>query len=285
MPEPGIAAPTPAAPVPPTAQPAAPAPAPPPSARPQAAAQPVTDWRNAGGSLRDVLTSLPAAVADALAGDARAKYHLARMLMVCQQASNAGRTGSEDTWADCRAILASPALERLAGADGAAGVAGWAPLLADAVQAGDPRAYGYAALYCTSGSPCDPVGGGDRVMTLAAAQTRAGLAIRSGDPEAMFNAGLAIASPQMGRNPVRGAAWMLAACERGYDCTGENAMNQELICPRTATDCLPGASLRDRLQARLGAADYARAYALAQQYQQDLDSGSVPERAVVFGSR
>lgn len=252
---------------------------------PMAQTAPPADWRQASGRMEDVLASLPSAVADALGGDPAAKYHLARTLMVCQLAGNAGRTGPEETWAACREIMASPALGQLSGPNTAGGVAGWAPLLADAVQAGDKRAYGYAALYCGSGSPCDPTSGDDRLMSLAAAQTRAGLAIRSGDPEAIFHAGLAIGNARLGRNPLRGAAWMLVACERGYDCSGENELNQELICPRGAPDCIPGSSLRDRLQARLGSATYAEAYALAQRYQQDLDSGEVPERAIAFGSK
>ncbi len=246
---------------------------------------PPASWRQASGRMEDVLASLPSAVADALGGDPAARYHLARTLMVCQLAGNAGRTGPEETWAACRDILASPALAQLSGPNGAGGVAGWAPLLADAVQAGDKRAYGYAALYCGSGSPCDPTSGDDRLMSLAAAQTRAGIAIRSGDPEAIFHAGLAIGNARLGRNPLRGAAWMLVACERGYDCSAENELNQELICPRGAPDCIPGSSLRDRLQAKLGPATYAEAYALAQRYQQDLDSGEVPERAIAFGSK
>jgi len=156
------------------------------------------------------------------------------------------------------------------------------PRFEAALQAGDPRAYGYAALHCGPGSDCDPVPG-DRAMSLAAAQVRAGLAIRSGDAEAIYDAGRAIASDQLGRNPLRGAAWMLVACERGYDCSAGNALNEALRCDEADPACRPGANVTDLLAAQLGPADYARAFALAAEYDAQLTRGELGDREVAFG--
>jgi len=156
------------------------------------------------------------------------------------------------------------------------------PRLEEALRTGDPRAYGYAALHCGPGSDCDPVPG-DRAMSLAAAQVRAGLAIRSGDAEAIYDAGRAIASDQLGRNPLRGAAWMLVACERGYDCSAGNALNEALRCDEADPACRPGANVTDLLAAQLGPADYARAFALAAEYDAKLTRGEVADRELAFG--
>jgi hypothetical protein len=156
------------------------------------------------------------------------------------------------------------------------------PRLEEALREGDPRAYGYAALHCGPGSDCDPVPG-DRAMSLASAQVRAGLAIRSGDAEAIYDAGRAIASDQLGRNPLRGAAWMLVACERGYDCSAGNALNEALRCDEADPDCRPGANVTDLLAAQLGPADYARAFALAAEYDAKLTRGEVADRELAFG--
>jgi len=156
------------------------------------------------------------------------------------------------------------------------------PRLEAALRTGEPRAYGYAALHCGPGSDCDPVPG-DRAMALASAQVRAGLAIRSGDAEAIYDAGRAIASDQLGRNPLRGAAWMLVACERGYDCSAGNAHNEALRCDEADPACRPGANVTDLLAAQLGPADYARAFALAAEYDAKLTRGEVADRELAFG--
>jgi hypothetical protein len=156
------------------------------------------------------------------------------------------------------------------------------PRLEEALRAGEPRAYAYAALHCGPGSDCDPVPG-DRAMSLAAAQVRAGLAIRSGDAEAIYDAGRAIASDQLGRNPLRGAAWMLVACDRGYDCSAGNALNEALRCDEADLACRPGANVTDLLAAQLGPADYARAFALAAEYDAKLARGELADREVAFG--
>lgn len=156
--------------------------------------------------------------------------------------------------------------------------------LTEAMQAGDPRAYAYSALYCLPGSGCDP-SPGDRPVALAASQVRAGLAIRSGDPDAIYHAGLAIAHRSLGRNALRGAAWMLVACRRGHDCATPAELDQAWPCAATDAACRAATTVEDRLQSVLGASGFASAFTLADEYGGLLDSGEVPESAVAYGSR
>jgi len=259
----------------PTAQPAPP-PARPAGERPEAA----PDWRESGTRLELAARTFAAAIEAARAGDPAARYHVARTVRFCQFAD--GRDGRTPDGARraCRDILSQPGLAGL-GAEQAKDA--WVPMLNDAVRAGDPRALGYAALHCVDGSPCDPLGGSDRNMSLASAQARVGRAIASGDPEAIFNAGLAIGDGSIGRNPVRGAAWLLVACARGYDCSAANDLNEALLCPSGQGGCGAGRNVEDTLQAGLGPGDYAEAYALAQEYAQLLEAGEPPVRTWAFG--
>lgn len=165
----------------------------------------------------------------------------------------------------------------------ASGDRGASARLAGAVQAGDPRAYAFSALYCVPGSGCDP-SPGDRAVALAASQVRAGLAIRSGDPEAVYHAGLAVAHPALGRSALRGAAWMLVACRRGYDCVEPAELDRSWPCPANDAACRSATTVEDRLQALLGAGQFARAYTLADEFGAMLDAGEVGEGAVAYGA-
>ena len=156
--------------------------------------------------------------------------------------------------------------------------------LARAIQAGDPRAYAYSALYCVAGTGCDPAPG-ERHVALAASAVRAGLAVRSGDPEAVYHAGLAIANAALGRSPLRGAAWMLVACRGGYDCAAPAELDRSWPCAAGDAACRAATTVEDRLQAALGAGAYAQAFTLADEFGAMLDAGDVPESAVAYGSK
>ena len=238
------------------------------------------DWRRSSTRLDAAAATLSDALRAAGAGDAAAQYHVARTVRFCLHEDLAGPGSAQAVQRACGSILSNPGLAELA--QGPAADA-WVPLLKDAIRAGEPRALAYAALYCVDGSPCDPMSGQDRGMSLASAQSRAGRAIASGDPEAIFHAGLAIANDSIGRNGVRGAAWMLVACARGYDCSPANELNELLACPAGRAGCVPGANVNDRLESSLGSAGYAEAFALSQEYGQLLESGEPPVRSWSFG--
>ncbi len=196
-----------------------------------------------------------------------------------QSSSVPARAAAEPSSAGAEA---SPGIERDAALAAARGDAAAAARLASALQAGDPRAYAYSALYCVPGSGCDPAPGA-RGVTLAGSQVRAGLAIRSGDPEAVYHAGLAIAQESLGRNPLRGAAWMLVACRRGYRCATPDDLDRAWSCAAGDAACRAASTVEDRLQSVLGAAEYARAYTLADEFGAMLDAGDVPDAAVAYG--
>ena len=237
-------------------------------------------WQSASTQLEAAAETLSEAVRAARAGDAAAQYHVARTVRFCRSLGDSADGVPEVARGPCREILAHPGLPGLgAGQPGDA----WVTMLGEAVRAGEPRALGYAALHCVDGSACDPMGGTDRNMSLAAAQSRAGRAIASGDPEAIFNAGLAIASATVGRNPLRGTAWLLVACRKGYDCSASNELNEALRCPSGETRCATGGNLEDRLQAELGPGGFAEAYALSQEFSQLLEAGDPPVRSWAFG--
>jgi hypothetical protein len=119
-------------------------------------------------------------------------------------------------------------------------------------------------------------------VALAASQVRAGLAIRSGDPEAVYHAGLAFAHPALGRSALRGAAWMLVACRRGFDCVEPAELDRSWPCPASDDACPATTTVEDRLQAILGAGSFARAYTLADEFGAMLDAGEVSEAAVAY---
>lgn len=262
-----------------TAMPAAPLPSSAAAGFPERAAQQV-DWRQSATRLESAAATLSAAIRAARAGDAAAQYHVARTIGFCRGLEDAGDAGSEAARRACGEILAHPGLADLGAGRPAEA---WVTMLGEAVRAGEPRALGYAALHCINGSPCDPMGGSDRNMSLASAQSRAGRAIASGDPEAIFSAGRAIASDSVGRSPVRGAAWMLVACRKGFDCSASNELNEALRCTAGRAGCAPGGNVEDRLQTALGPGGFAEAYALSQEFSQLLEAGDPPVRSWAFG--
>lgn len=196
---------------------------------------------------------------------------------VPREAAPPGREAGAEDAAPSRAVTREVVLAAARG-DGAASAR-----LAEALQAGDPRAYAFSALYCVPGSGCDP-SPGDRAVALAASQVRAGLAIRSGDPEAVYHAGLALAHPALGRSARRGAAWMMVACRRGFDCAAPAELDRSWPCAAGNDACRSATTVEDRLQAILGAGNFARAYTLADEFGAMLDAGEVTEAAVAYGA-
>jgi hypothetical protein len=98
----------------------------------------------------------------------------------------------------------------------------------------------------------------------AAAQTRARAQVsevlRSGDPEAWYRIGMRLGNSDMSRDVTVGYAVALAACDLGYDCSGNNERNDWYAC-RWQAGCTETMNLDERLKLMLSAAQYARAYA------------------------
>ncbi len=101
-------------------------------------------------------------------------------------------------------------------------------------------------------------------------------AIASGDPEALFSAGMIITNG-LYTDRIDGFALSLAACDLGLDCSASNRIGMNLPfgdCVGAGT-CAPGTIFSDWVIKNLGEDDYARAYARAQQIKDALAQGDV----------
>jgi len=136
-----------------------------------------------------------------------------------------------------------------------------------AYQNNDPIAQTvHAALAVSSTSP-----NSDQIQ---AAQTDINNAIASGDPEALFDAGMMITNG-LYTDRVEGFALSLAACDLGHDCTAANSTGDDLPfgeCVAMGT-CAPGSVFSDWVTKNIGADGYAQAYARAQQIKDALAQG------------
>jgi hypothetical protein len=102
-------------------------------------------------------------------------------------------------------------------------------------------------------------------------QTDVNNAVASGDPEALFRAGMLI-SDGHGRDSLQGFALSIAACDLGYDCSA--GTNPDYFGPCVATgDCNPGTTFQDVVVNSVGSSGYADAYARAQEIETALSSG------------
>jgi hypothetical protein len=90
-------------------------------------------------------------------------------------------------------------------------------------------------------------------------------AIASGDPAAIYNAGMIITNG-LYADRIQGFALSLAACELGYDCTAKTSGGSDIPfgeCVAMGT-CSPGETFTDWVNKHIGAEGYAQAYARAQ---------------------
>jgi len=119
-----------------------------------------------------------------------------------------------------------------------------------AYQNNDPIAQTvHAALAVSSTSP-----NSDQIQV---AQTDINNAIASGDPEALFDAGMMITNGHY-IDRVEGFALSLAACDLGYDCTAANSTDSDLPfgeCVAMGT-CAPGSVFSDWVTKNIGADGY-----------------------------
>lgn len=107
--------------------------------------------------------------------------------------------------------------------------------------------------------------------SIQAAQLDINKSAASGDPEALFRIGLLLVDGRVGQDPIGAFALMIAACNLGYDCTTKNEFVFGACA--AANTCQQGEIYTDNIRATLGDADYAKAYARAQQVQDALSRG------------
>jgi len=104
------------------------------------------------------------------------------------------------------------------------------------------------------------------------AETDLRSAVVSGDPDALYLAGMLLADPRYSSDTLNGVAVALAACDLGRDCSANNPENSFSAC-RVSGACPADADFAYFLQQSLGPDDYAKVYAHAQQVKQSVQAG------------
>lgn len=275
----------------PTSQP------PPANKVPKAIAGPVVNWDEEFRSSTDYFTLIAKAAKAALNGDGRAAYYVSHKWLECKAlaAKYGGSTDRpEDQFSEEMAAYASLPPEIIEkkrrqfhdcagfykvgdrkGNDVFAefpqrdgrydSVKYWRDL---AYQNNDPIAQTEHAALSASSSISPTL---DQIQV---AQIDINHAIASGDPTAIYNAGMLITNG-LYVDKFEGFALSLAACDLGYDCTAINSTGNSMPfgeCVAMGT-CSPGETFSDWVTRNIGAEGYAQAYARAQQIKAALAQG------------
>ena len=107
---------------------------------------------------------------------------------------------------------------------------------------------------------------------LKTAETQLREAAQSGDPDALYTAGVLLSDGRYASNPLNGIAVALASCNLGRDCTAANPENSFANC-KVSGACPANADYAYFLQQSLGADKYAQVYAHAQEIEQAVRAG------------
>ncbi len=113
--------------------------------------------------------------------------------------------------------------------------------------------------------------GANSAQATAIAQNTVLDAVSSGDPDAVFRAGMFLADGNSA-NEIRAFAVAIAGCNLGYDCSSDNA----LIfgeCVAGSGQCPSGQTFSDVVTKAVGSSGYAKAYQMAQELQYAISSG------------
>jgi hypothetical protein len=256
---------------------------------PGAVSRSAIDWNKEFQSSTDYFASISKASKAALDGDGRAAYYVAQKLMGClSMIPRKDSNMSPEEWfkmlVASRPFISPQQVERerkqfevCAGfykgndvfADlpkregGYKSTKYWMDL---AYQDGDPIAEtSHAALAIANPIAATP-------DSINVAQADINHAIASGDPEAIFLAGMIITDGHYVER-IQGFAFSLAACDLGYDCSATNTTSVIFQNCATEGNCPAGAVFSDWVTKNIGAEGYAQAYARAQQIETALAQG------------
>ena len=99
------------------------------------------------------------------------------------------------------------------------------------------------------------------------------VAVATKDPEAIATLANVFFQPNVSRDPQRGFAWLIAACELGYDCSMTNpALGSGSACAQSGT--CDGTTLIDGFRRGASAAEFAKTYAAAQDIAYNVRQGN-----------
>jgi len=111
-----------------------------------------------------------------------------------------------------------------------------------------------------------------RSAELAVVNSDLRTAVHSGDPDAMYQAGILLADGRLSNSPENGIAIALAACDLGSDCTSDNPEGPLYNC-RISGQCTSGIDYPTVIQHDFDPETYARVYSKAQQIEQSVRAG------------
>jgi hypothetical protein len=137
--------------------------------------------------------------------------------------------------------------------------------MARAYAAGDPLAQEDKAEKAAEDIAVDSqMSAATRAQKLEVVQDDLRAAVESGDPDALYKAGLLLTHPRLVSDTMPGFAVALAACDLGRDCTAANPDSGFYDCAQSGR-CPPGSDFPTMLQQGMGPEKYAQLYARSQQ--------------------
>jgi hypothetical protein len=237
-----------------------------------APAKPTESWEGSVLAATDYFGLAQLAALSALAGDSRAQYVLGRVLFECgeelrpvlsMQSTSAADNlraylalipGSEDRAIvvqrirRCERFFDGSPLDGLSVPEDAHSSRYW---LERAVASRDPLAVMDDAIEQSARQHWDSVPAEHRARLLADVRT----AVASRAPAALFKVGTLYSQATVGRDAAQGAAWLVAACEAGYDCSNANPAIGQGCSERQGCDA--GSTLPEMMRLTLGDAQFA----------------------------
>lgn len=236
-------------------------------------------WDRKFRSASDYYQFIKDAEGPARNGNGRASYYIAKALLDCAPYVNRYRDDADPeaafeedqtarikdpqwyrdvvarTFRECRNLIHGNVFADLPQHPGGYPITYWydqAGADRDPVAVMDHTASRIASLY---GGPAS----GKAEATQAQMQENIRQTINSGDPHAIFLAGMLLANGSYSAQPLRGVGIALAACDMGYDCSAANPDNPFSLCAKTGA-CPADANFAYYMQRSLGSAEYATAY-------------------------
>jgi hypothetical protein len=139
-----------------------------------------------------------------------------------------------------------------------------------AIAGGDGRAVASRAVVGAS-ALTDDMDAATKASQLALVMDDLHVAVASKDAEAIAAIANVFLQPNVSRDPSQGEAWLLAACGLGYDCSQTNPSLRHACVESRTCD---GSTLADEIRRSANAADFAAAYAAAQDIAYNVRQGS-----------
>lgn len=252
------------------------------------------EWEKKFTGAADYDQFITEAMSSAMRGDGRASYYIARALIDCAPYVNRYRGDANPSAAfaadqmsrikdpqwyrdvvskrfqQCQHLIHDHPFGELPRRKGGYGFSFWykqAVADGDPVAVMDQAASTLASLYSQSPST-------QTDAQQHAAQVDIRRAVESGDPHAIFLAGMILANSRYSEQPLEGVAIALAACDMGYDCSAANPNNPFSLCSKTGA-CPADADFAYYMQKSLGTAEYAAAFTYKQEFENMLARSDV----------